>query len=205
MSERTISTSVLQTILKRRSPRSIIGDVPSREQVTALFEATRWAPSAFNEQPWRFLLVSKDDPARFEQALSCLLPGNRAWVQQAPLIVFCISKNFYDRNGKKNETALLDLGLAVENMLLETVNQGLVSHPMSGILPDSVRELFSVPEGFDPILAIAIGKLGSPDLLDEPLKKMELAARNRLPLESVVFDRFWGNGFDPVMDSKRLK
>lgn len=202
MREKHSNTPPLSTILKRRSPRSIVGEVPSLEQLEAIFEATRWAPSAFNEQPWRFIVVTKDSPAPFEQALSCLLPGNRAWVQRAPVILFCIYKDFYDKNGQKNPTALLDLGLAVENMLIETVNQGLVSHPMSGILPDSIRELFSVPDGFTPVLAIAIGKLGSPDLLEGPLKEMELGPRVRRPLSSLFFDNTWGKNLE-FLDDKR--
>lgn len=186
---------VISAIEKRHSPRAIIGPVPPKKSLLSILEAARWAPSAFNEQPWVFLVATADQPDDFQRALSCLVPGNQKWAQSAPVILFGVMKTTFDRDGSTNPTALFDLGLAVENLLLEAVNQGLVAHPMSGFSADSVCQSYGVPDGYAPKIAIALGYPGDPNSLEEPLLSMEKAERARKKIAEFAFTQAWGKSF----------
>ena len=185
-------TSVIE---KRWSPRAIVGPVPPKSTILNILEATRWAPSAFNEQPWVFIVATADHPDEFQKAMDCLLPGNKNWAKNAPVILFGVTKNTFERERAPNSMALFDLGLAVENLLLETINQGLVAHPMSGFSAEATRQSYDVPNGYDPRVAIALGYLGDPDSLEEPLLSMEKSERIRKKVTDFTFSKTWGKPF----------
>ena len=180
-------------ITERRSPRALAGPVPERAVVAALLEAARWAPSAFNEQPWRFIVATADDPAEFARLLGCLYDGNQIWCKNAPILMIGVAKNFFDYKHSPNNLCALDLGLAVENLLLEATNQGLYAHPMSGFSPDAVRKAYGVPEEYEPKVAIAIGRLGDPSILPDELRAGETAPRTRKPISEIAFAGRWEN------------
>lgn len=184
---------VSRLIRERRSPRALAGPVPEGAVIEALLEAARWAPSAFNEQPWRFIVATADDPAGFARMLGCLADGNQVWCKNAPVLMIGVAKNFFDHKHAPNNLCALDLGLAVENLLLEAVNQGLCAHPMSGFSPDAVRGAYGVPEEYEPKVAIAIGHLGDPLILPEQLRAGETAPRGRKPISEIAFAGKWEN------------
>ncbi len=159
----------------------------------SLFEAARWAPSSYNEQPWSYIVATKDDPEQFQRLLSCLVDGNQVWAKAAPVLALGVVSLRFARNAKDNRAAVHDLGLAAGNLLLEATARGLLVHQMIGILPDKAREIYGIPEGFEAWTGIAIGYRGDPTTLPEGLKERDLAPRQRKPLREFVFSGKWEN------------
>ena len=159
----------------------------------ALFDAARWAASAFNEQPWRFILATKDDPAAFGKALGCLVEANQAWAKAAPVLVLTLCSTAFKKNGNDNRVALHDLGQAAAHLALQATAEGLIVHQMAGVDLDKVRETYAVPDGFEPQTAIAIGYPGEPDSLPEGwARDAEAAPRDRMPFGEFVFSGKFG-------------
>ena len=184
----------IEEILRRRwSPRAFSDRMVEREKLLSLFEAARWAASCFNEQPWSFIVATKQDPEEYAQLLSCLVELNQQWAQHAPVLMISVARLNFAKNGKPNRYAFHDVGLAVENLTVQATALGLFVHQMAGFSPERVRELYEVPPEFDPVAAIAIGYPGEPGVLDESFREKELAPRQRNPIDSFVFQRAWGS------------
>ena len=174
------------------SPYSFAARPVAKDDLHSLFEAARWAASSYNEQPWSYLVGTKEAPEDFTRVLSCLVEGNQAWAKAAPALALgCTSLNFV-RNGKPNAAAVHDLGLASASLVMEATARGLFVHQMIGILPDKARELYRIPEDVQPKTALAIGYAGDPNPLPELYKERDLAARNRKGLNDFVFGGQWG-------------
>jgi nitroreductase len=183
---------VHELIAKRWSPYAFSDRAVPAEDLRPLFEAARWAASSYNEQPWRYIVATKANPAEFERVLSCLVEGNRAWAKAAPVLAIgCTSLNF-ERNGKPNAAAIHDLGLASATLTFEATARGLFVHQMIGIVPDKVRELYHVPEGVEPKTGLAIGYAADPNTLPENLRERDTYPRTRKELGEFVFERDWG-------------
>jgi nitroreductase len=188
----TTDHPVNELIAARWSPYAFADRPVSRADLLSLFEAARWAASSYNEQPWGYIVATKDDAAEFARLLSCLVEGNQAWAKNAPALALgCITLNFA-RNNQPNAAAQHDLGLASANLALEATARGLAVHQMIGILPDRARELYHVPEGVRPLTGLAIGYAAYPSTLPENLRPRDLARRPRKPLVQFVFGGQWG-------------
>lgn len=179
-----------ELIANRWSPRAFQTDALTDEQLGALFEAARWGASCFNAQPWHFLVATKDDRDAFERLASCLVDGN-AWAKQAPVLAIAVAELNFEHNGKPNRWAQYDTGNAMATLSLQAEAMGVAIHQMGGFDADKVRELCGVPEGYEPMAAVAIGFAGDADSLDEPLAERERAPRERKPLDSFVFGGTW--------------
>jgi nitroreductase len=159
------------------------------------FITKRWSPyaaSSYNEQPWSYMVATKDNADEFARLLTCLVEQNQAWAKAAPVLAIgCTSLNF-KKNGKPNAAAVHDLGLAAGNICFEATARGLYVHQMIGILPDKVRELYNVPDGVQPLTGLAIGYAADPSTLSEKLKERDIAPRTRKPLAEFVFSGKWG-------------
>ena len=162
------------------------------EKLRSVMEAARWAPSSFNEQPWRFIVATREDPEQFNTILSCLMEGNQAWARHAPVLMIACAATHLARNGKPNRHALYDLGAAVAHLTLEATALGLYLHQMAGFYPDKAREAFAIPESVEPVSAIAMGYPGDPSALPEDLRRRELTPSTRKPITDFVFERQWG-------------
>ena len=183
----------IQPLLKRRwSPRAFGHQPVEREKVLRLLEAARWAASSNNEQPWTYLVATKDQPEDFAKLLACLVPGNQAWAKDAPVLMISICKTFFDRNQKPNVVAQHDVGAASAQLTMEATDQGLFVHQMAGIDHEKIRADFQLPPGHEPVAALAIGYPGNPDELAEPYKSRESAERTRKPLSQFVYTGTWG-------------
>lgn len=182
---------IQECLSERWSPYGFDSSPVSDADLESMFEAARWAPSAYNEQPWRYIVARRADSGHFEKVLSCLVDGNRVWAAFAPVLALGVASRRFSRNGRENGTALHDLGLASANLLAEATSRGLFVHQMSGILPDRARELFGIPEGFDAITGIAVGRLGHPGGLPADLASRDLEPRTRNPLAGFVFGARW--------------
>lgn len=183
----------IHDLLRRRwSPRAFSDRAVEPEKLRSLLEAARWAPSSYNEQPWSFIAATKENSAEYERLLSCLVEGNQQWGKTAPVLMLSVAKLCFERNGKPNRHAFHDVGLAAENLVIQAMALGLFVHQMAGFHVEKARELFRIPEGYEPVAAIAVGYAGDPETLPEPLRERELAPSTRKPLEQFVFTGHWG-------------
>lgn len=186
------SQPVHDLIARRWSPYAFSDRSVSQADLRSLFEAARWAPSSYNEQPWSYIVATKENPEEFARLLSCLVEGNQAWAKAAPVLALgCTSLNF-KLNGKPNAAAQHDLGLASGNLVLEATSRGLLVHQMIGILPDRARELYQVPADVQPLTGLAIGYEGDINRLPETIRERDKARRGRKPQAEFVFTGKWG-------------
>lgn len=183
----------IEEILRRRwSPRAFSDRPVEPEKLQSLFEAARWAPSCFNEQPWSFIVATKQNAEEHARLLSCLVEGNQRWASKAPVLMVSVAKLNFEKTGKPNRHAFHDVGLAMGNMLVQATALGLFVHQMGGFSPEKVREIYGVPEGFEPVAAIAIGYGQAADELPEAFREFDLGARSRKPVAGFVFEDHWG-------------
>lgn len=157
------------------------------EDLSSLFEAARWAMSAYNDQPWRYIVANrKTDPALWEKILASLVDGNRSWAQYAPVLALGLVSQEFEKTGKPNATAMHDLGAASAFLTIEATARGLAVHQMSGILPDVIRSTFPAADSLLPTTALAIGYAGSNDELDEGIAMRDKRDRVRKPLSQIL-------------------
>ncbi|MEW6211720.1 MAG: nitroreductase family protein [Acidobacteriota bacterium] len=197
--EKPASTGYLinDLISRRWSPRAFDeGKKLTPHLVRTLIDAASWAPSCYNEQPWRYLIFDGSDKDAMERARACLVEGN-AWARKAPVLMLSVAKETFTRDGKPNRTAHHDVGLASENLVLEAVEYGMVAHQMAGFDVERARREFSIPDGYTPLAMIAIGypHHGSTDDLPEDIRKKELAPRSRKYHSEIAFAGKWGRPY----------
>jgi nitroreductase len=178
-------------LTERWSPYAFDSKPVAKADLCSLFEAARWAASSYNEQPWSYLVATKED-REFERILSCLVEPNQAWAKSAPVLALGIVHLKFSQNNKDNRAAVHDLGLAAGNLLVEATARGLSVHQMIGIHPDKAREVFQIPEHSEAWTAIAIGYKGDSSKLPEALRERDLMPRQRKPLSQFVFAGKWG-------------
>ncbi len=183
----------IDDLLRRRwSPRAFSDRPVEPEKLRCLLEAARWAPSSYNEQPWAYLVATREDPEEYARMLSVLAEGNIAWAQRAPVLMLSLARLNFERNGRPNRYAFHDVGQATANLVTQATALGLFVHQMAGFHAERARELFSIPAGWEPVAAIALGYPGDPESLPESLREREFAPRTRKPLEQFVFAGRWG-------------
>lgn len=183
----------IEELLRRRwSPRAFSDRPVERDQLRRLFEAARWAPSSFNEQPWSYIVTTKEQPDEYEKVLNCLTEKNQQWARLAPVLMVSVAKLNFAKTGKPNRHAFHDVGLATGAMLVEATALGLFVHQMAGFSLEKLREKCGVPAGFEPVAAIAIGYPAEPEVLPETFREQEVGPRKRKPASDFVFNGTWG-------------
>lgn len=183
---------VHELVVRRWSPYAFAPRPIAAGDLRALFEAARWAPSSYNEQPWSWIVATADDAPAFARLLACLVDSNQAWARHAPVLALGIVRETFRRNAKPNPAAEHDLGLAAGNLLLEATARRLAVHQMTGILPDRARETYALPAGTRALTGLAIGYPGDGTALPEHLRERDRQARTRAPLATFVFGERWG-------------
>jgi nitroreductase len=178
---------VHELIGKRWSPRAFSNREVTPEQVVSLLEAARWAPSAYNEQPWRFIVASKNDPETYGKLLGSLMELNQLWARNAPVLILTLAKKTFTHNGTPNLYALHDAGMAAANLALEATALGLNVHFMAGFNKAVARTAFQIPDDYELGTVVAIGYAGDPSSLPERFQQAELAPRSRKPLAELVY------------------
>jgi nitroreductase len=173
-------------ILNRWSPRSMTGEELDNEEIMSLFEAARWAPSSYNNQPWRFI-YAKRNTEHWDRLFNLLAEGNRAWAKNSALLVVVISRKNFEYNEKPARTHQFDTGSAWENLALEAFSRGIVAHGMQGFDYDKARIDLEIPIDFEVMAMIAIGKKGSRDNLSPELQEKEKLS-DRKPLKDIVME-----------------
>ena len=176
-------------IAKRKSIRDFDSSLLDEETTISLFEAARRAPSAFNEQPWRFILADKKNIEEFNSLLNVLNDKNKEWAQNASLLVIVLSKKTLTRNNKINRHYLYDTASAVANLTFQANSLDLYVHQMGGFDSGKVIDNYFVPDDFEPAVVIAIGKKVVEDK-DDFVSQIEL---RRNSLSEILFESKFGN------------
>jgi nitroreductase len=161
-----------ELFLDRWSPRALSGESISEEELMTLFEAARWAPSSYNNQPWR-MLYARRDTEHWPVFLGLLVEGNQVWAKDAAALVLFVSKETFDFNGKPYPTHSFDTGAAWENLALQATMLGLVTHGMQGFDYERARAELNIPEGFRVEAMVAVGRPGDPAQLPEKVRERE--------------------------------
>lgn len=193
MSEKLAETQypVHELIRSRWSPRAFSDRPVEPEKLLSLLEAARWAPSSYNYQPWSFIIATKDNPEEYNRLLSTLIEFNQGWAKAAPVLLIAVARLRTDE-GKVNRHAFHDVGLALENLVLQATAVGLSVHQIGGFDVEKARNEYRIPEEYEPATAVTIGYAGDPQSLSDGLRQRELAPRNRKPLKEFVFTGQWG-------------
>lgn len=182
--------SIHELLKNRWSPRAFSNKSVDPELLNQLFEAARWAPSSYNEQPWRFIVARKKDRASFEKLSRVLNDFNRSWALEAPVLALGIAKKTFG-DGRPNRHAEHDLGQAIAHLTFEASRHDLFVHQMAGILPEKASELYNISNDYKPLTMFTIGYLGDSDSLSDTLKEREHSPRSRKDLDEIVFDGDW--------------
>src|SRR5919107_130532 len=159
-------------LLNRWSPRSMTGEEMDDDTIMSLFEAARWAPSSYNNQPWRFIYAKRNTPY-WNRLFDLAAEPNKVWAKNAALLVVVVSNKHFDINGKYSITHQYDAGAAWENLALEASSMGLVAHGIQGFNYERAREDLEIPDSFDVMAMIAIGKRGPKENLPMNLQEKE--------------------------------
>jgi nitroreductase len=197
LSPRTATTSVeLHPLLADRwSPRAFDRAPLEDADVTALLEAARWAPSANNYQPWRFLVgrtSAAGADATYTGLLGSLAEFNLLWASAAPVLIAAAVEVEHE-DGSPREIAPYELGLAVSQLTVEAAARGLQVHQMGGFDADRLAETFGVPPQYRAVVVLAVGRVGDADTLPGWAAERETAPRDRKPLSEIAFTGTWGN------------
>lgn len=175
----------------RWSPRSMTGDSIDDEVLMSLFEAARWAPSSYNNQPWRFL-YAKRDTSNWDVFFNLLLEGNKIWAKNAAVLVVIISRKNFEYNEKPSITHQFDAGAAWENLALEATTRGIVTHGMQGFDYEKARQNLNIPSNFDIMAMVAIGNRGPRENLPPDLQEKEFP-NDRKKLNEVIIEGSFKN------------
>jgi nitroreductase len=170
--------------LDRWSPRAMTGESIAQEDLMVLFEAARWAPSSFNNQPWR-ILYARRDGEHWPLFLDLLVESNQIWANKAAALLLFISKTTFDRNNKPARTHSFDAGAAWENLALQATLRGYVVHGMQGFDYDRAKTALGIPEEYQVEAMVAVGKPGRRESLPENLQAIE-EPNDRRPLAQTI-------------------
>ena len=159
----------------------------SQDDLSALLEAARWAPSCFNAQPWRFIVAEKNRQADvWRQIHGVLMEGNQTWTQAAPVLMLGVAQQQFEHNGKDNAHAGYDLGASVAHLSIEASARGLLVHQMAGLFPDKAAEVFGLGEGYIAMSAWAVGYYGDSEQAEDSLRQREAQPRTRKALDELI-------------------
>lgn len=154
----------------------------TEEEFNCLLEAARWAPSAYNEQPWRIIYAARNQP-EFSTFVQLMVPFNQAWASKAAVLGVFISHTKFEQNGKASFSHAYDTGAAWENFALEGTSRGFVVHGMSGFDYEKAKQILLVPEDYEVLAMFAVGKPAPTETLPVELQKKEILS-DRKPISA---------------------
>lgn len=181
---------LLKEIEKRRANRAMSDERIPEETMARIMTAATLAPSCFNSQSWRFMVVNES--GALAKAREALTDGNY-WAKRAPALVVVVTKNDLDcQLSEGRDYAFFDCGLATQNLLLQAIKEGMYAHPMAGFDPLVVKKAFDIPEEYTVVTLVALGFPGSDAHLSEKHIKGETSPRKRKPEQEVISYNAWG-------------
>jgi nitroreductase len=186
---RTAMTELLKEIDERRANRAMSESPIPADALARIMAAATYAPSCFNNQPWRFVVINA--PETLAKARSALTDGNY-WAKKAPALVVVATRSGLDcQLSDGRDYAFFDCGLATENLLLQAVKEGLYAHPMAGFDPPLVKTAIGIPDDYTVITLVALGSPGSDAHLSKKHLQGEKMARTRKPDAEVISYNAW--------------
>jgi nitroreductase len=191
-----------ELIKKRFSTRAYSERPVEKGKLVELFDAAQWAPSSMNEQPWRFIVTTKNDGESFNKLFDTLSDGNKIWAGKAPVLILVSAKKTIDRSGKLNRYSFYDTGSAVAFLVLQAMEMGFYVHQLGGFNVNEAANVLNVPNDYEPVVVLVLGYRGDVQNLPENLRVREKAIRTRQPLENIVFEGEFGRSF--INDEKAL-
>lgn len=194
--ERQPDHAVDRFFVDRWSPRAMSGDEIDREDLLILFEAARWAPSSYNNQPWRMLYARRGTP-EWNVFFNLLDDFNRTWAGNAGALVVFVSKTTFDHNGKPSITHAFDTGAAWAQLALQASLRGYVAHGMQGFDYAGAKKELNIPTGFEVHAMAAIGRPGDPTTLSKELREKEKPS-DRRKLDQTISEGKWKLGWGAV-------
>lgn len=183
-----IEHPISELIAKRRSIRAFSPQPVEPVKINSLFEATRWAPSSTNEQPWVYVYATKDQPDLWNKLFEPLNESNKIWAKEAPLLILSLARKDFSRYPGPNAHAMYDLGGANAFLALQAVELGLQIRQMAGFNTAKTIENLNIPEIYDIGVVMAVGYPGDPGSLPEKLQVRESAPRERLSQQAFVMN-----------------
>ncbi|HZM03311.1 MAG TPA: nitroreductase family protein [Candidatus Saccharimonadales bacterium] len=177
--------------LDRWSPRAMSGEELSADELMALLEAARWAPSSYNNQPWR-IVYARRNTEHWARLFNLLVEPNQVWAKNAAVLLVFISKTTFDHNGEPSPTHSFDTGAAWENLALQGSLKGLVVHGMQGFDYDRAKTELEVSDGYKVEAMAVIGKPGQWENLPEKLRQREFPSDRRKLSETAFEGTFKG-------------
>ncbi len=189
--ERKTEYQCSNVFVTRQSPRALTADGVNKEVLLRMFEAAKWAPSSYNEQPWRFIYALNGEKG-WDAILSSLVEFNQGWAKSCgALIVVCASKKFA-RNAKENKHASFDAGSAWMSLALQAQEMGLHTHAMAGFDPQKIVDSFSIPNSVEAIAVVAVGSKGPIESLPKEMQEQEIAS-GRKSVAEIAFEGEYKN------------
>ena len=174
------------SFIERWSPRAFSDKDLTEDELMTLFEAARWAPSCYNEQPWRFIYAHTNETK--DEFAKCLMESNRIWAKNAPVLAMCFSRIYFTENNKPNRWGAFDCGAAWMSLALQAHAMGLVTHAMGGFDEDLAYQVTGVnPKNYVPLAAIAIGHPGDSAKLAPGLREREMPSE-RKALDEIAYE-----------------
>lgn len=182
---------------KRWSPRSFKDKEIPRDKILKIFDAGRKVPSSYNEQPWYFLLLSKDDE-NYQKLFDCMVEFNQSWAGNAHYLVVSIGKKYFSKESsdkKPNRHYMFDVGAFMYGATLMATAMNLYIHQMAGFSPEKVTKEFSIPSDYEPLSMFVIGELGDNTDLSDELREKESPYSPRKPIDKFLFKNEWKTPF----------
>lgn len=176
----------------RQSKRAMSGEALSKDTINSLLEAVRWAPSCYNEQPWRVLFAVRGS-SDWNTFFNLMVPFNQSWAKDAGALVVFVSRDTFSKNGKPNLHGAFDTGAAWENLALQGSIMGLVVHAMGGIDFDKAKNDLHIPDGYSVLSMVAIGKPGPIENLPADLQQAEKSSSSRKKVEEFSVEGLWND------------
>jgi len=188
---RTPAYPICPVFAHRWAPRSFSSASINQKELNYLFEAARWAPSSYNNQPWRFL-YARPDMFIWPTFVDLMVPANQVWASKAQVLVVVLSKKTFDHDGSFDRTHVFSTGAAVENMALQGACMGIVVHGMAGFDYDKARTQLNIPDEYEVVAMLAIGKIGNKENLPEHLQAWENPS-DRKPIDEIAWSGLFTN------------
>ena len=186
--ENVTPENVYKLIEKRYSPVTFSNQNVEEEKLFQLFEAARWAPSSFNDQPWSFIYGVKGKDEIYNKLFDCLLEPNQMWAKYAPVLMLSIANMISPTTQKENPYAFHDTGMAVSNLLMQATSMDLYAHQMGGYSKEQAIESLKIPKTHSPVAMIAIGYQGNDEDFPEEIQQKNNQERTRKLLKDFVFN-----------------
>ena len=172
--ERKPDHKIDKLFINRWSPRSFTGGSITKEQLMELLEAARWAPSCFNEQPWRIIYGFRGTPA-WDKLFSLMGEFNQGWTKNCSALGLIVSRNTFNKNDKPNKVHSFDCGSWWMSLALQARMNGLYAHGMAGFDYEKAQEVFSIPSAYTIEAMFAVGIADA-----EKMKAEEISGRKKV-------------------------